>query len=261
MNKILILVMLVGLGTSASGAWEAVGPSGGYLRSVVVSPIDENLLYAATWRDPCKIVKSTDGGASWIKKGSYPEYNYCLAIEPADPDRIYAGCYERVYRSTDSGVNWNYAFLSDIMVYDLEVHPTTSSVVYAVGRRYATSVYDVVILKSTNSGIAWSTTVIASGSSAAAYDMAIDPVDPNIIYVCGYVFSGTVYYPKVFRSTDGGVNFTDISWSSTVGYYAQTITVHPTNNNILYPDRFVSDQRQINQLCIHVTQEMICLRI
>lgn len=234
MNKIFISLVLAGLGTSVFGLWEAIGPSGGYLRSVVVSRTDENVLYAATWRNPCKIVKSTDCGATWAKQGSYPEYNYCLGIDPVDSDRLYAGCYERVYRSTDSGVTWNYAYLTDIMIYDVEVHPTDPSLVYAVGRKYSSSNYDVVIVTSTNGGVNWTTTVIASGSSAAAYGMAIDPVDPDIIYVCGYVFSGTVYYPKVFRSIDGGLNFTDISWSSTVGYYAQTIAVHPTNNNIVY---------------------------
>ena len=234
MYRILISLILVGFCTSVSGAWEAIGPSGGYLRSVVISPTDENIIYAATWRDPCKIVKSTDCGATWVKQGSYPEYNYCLAIDPIDAENLYAGCYERVYRSTNSGTNWNSAYLADIMIYDLEVHPTNPLVVYAAGRKYTSSNYEVVIVKSTNSGIDWMTTVIASGSSAAAYGMAIDPVDPDNIYVCGYVFSGTTYYPKVFKSTDGGSNFTDISWSSTVGYYAQTIAVHPTNNNIVY---------------------------
>lgn len=234
MHKVLIVVTLICLCTLSYGAWEAIGPAGGNIRSVVVSPSNENILYAASYSYPCKIFRSIDAGASWTRTGSYNGYNYCMAIDPSD--NLYSGYYGRVWKSTDGGATWTSGTVTSVYVYGLAVHPTDPSIIVGAGRKYISSgVYDMVFIKSTNSGSTWTTTtVLNTGGYCYGWCVAIDPSSPNTIYVGGSERISTTYYPRVYKSTDGGSNFTDVTWAATTGYYTYSLAVHPTNSNIVY---------------------------
>jgi photosystem II stability/assembly factor-like uncharacterized protein len=104
--------------------------------------------------------------------------------------------------------------------------------VYGAGRDYvATSTYSMEFLKSTDGGANFSSTTVTSGGYSYGYAIAVDPSNPSTIYIggCGY---GTSYEPRVYKSTDGGTNFS-LVYSNTTGNYVYSIGVHPTDSNIV----------------------------
>lgn len=229
MRRLSVFVLIIGFCSLLNAGWEPLGPDGGYLRSIVISPSNENVLYAASYSYPTEFVTSTDAGASWTEAGSYNGYNYCLAIDPSD--NLYAGYYG-VWKSTDGGMTWIQSAITNTYVYDLVVHPGNPAIIYGAGRKYISSGnYAMVFIKSTNSGGTWTTTSLVDSGYCYGYAIAVDPSNPNNIYVggCGY---GTSYEPKVFKSTNGGASFTQV-FTNTTGYYVYSIAVHPTNSNII----------------------------
>lgn len=230
MRKVAVFVLLIGFCSLLSAGWEPLGPDGGYLRSIVMSPSNENNLYAASYSYPTRFVTSTDAGASWTETGSYNGYNYCLAIDPSE--NLYAGYYG-VWKSTNGGMTWVQSPITNTYVYDLVVHPSNPAIIYGAGRKYISSGnYAMVFIQSTNSGGSWTTTTLVDSGYCYGYAIAVDPSNPNNIYVggCGY---GTSYEPKVFKSANGGATFSEV-FTNTTGYYVYSLAVHPTNSDIAY---------------------------
>lgn len=235
MRNILILVVILGLCSLANAAWGPVGPKGAYLRSVKVSRVDEDIIYAAAYYPSGVHIRSTDRGNTWEKMGSHSGYTYCMAIDQNDV--LYAGYYGRVYKSTNGGTTWTSGTVSSTYIYGLSVHTTNPSIVYGCGRKYIVlGQYDMVFIKSTDSGSTWTTiTLVTNGSYCYGYCVAVDPSNPNTVYAGGSERVGSVYEPRLLKSTDGGSNFTDISSGfPAAGRYIYSAAVHPTNSNIVY---------------------------
>ena len=154
------------------------------------------------------------------------------SIQPTNPDIVYAGSYKKIYKSTNGGTSWIGYSATDYYIYDLAVHPTTPSTLFAAGRYYTASQYVMGFFKSTNGGVSW-TGVGLNTYSGLAYSLALDPSDPDNIYVGGYSYISTTT-PKVYRSTNGGSTFTDVSTGISSGYYVYSLAFHPTNSNIAY---------------------------
>lgn len=80
------------------------------------------------------ILKSTDGGASWSKSldWSYDQRRGVLALEidRTDPQVIFAGTSEGVYRSLDRGVTWT-RVLGVPMAVDIAINPANGDTVFA----------------------------------------------------------------------------------------------------------------------------------
>jgi photosystem II stability/assembly factor-like uncharacterized protein len=81
------------------------------IRDIEFDPVDPATVYVTTSSEPeaAKVLKSTDGGASWIDlssdiPGSY--YAWDLAINPAETSSLYLATDVGVYVSTDAGEHW-----------------------------------------------------------------------------------------------------------------------------------------------------------
>jgi len=233
MKKLLCLFILCGFFITANAAWESIGPEGGYIRSLVSSTSNGNLVYGATYYSPSKIIKSTDGGETWTQVGSYSNTNYCMAIDPTNDNNLYAGTYYRIYRSINGGVTWSQGgSATGVYFYGLTVNPDNPSVIYGAGRKYVSAGnYDFVFLKSTNSGTSWTETSLASGGYNYGWCVACAPTNGNIVYVGGCEYT-TTYNPKVYKSTDGGSTFNEV-YSATTGSYIYSIAVHHSNADVI----------------------------
>ncbi len=97
--------------------------------------------------------------------------------------------------------------------------------------------------KSTDGGFTWSTTTDLLPSIAIA-DIAIDPQQPNTMYIAtgdgyGYEvggdFWGGIYTGGIFKSTDGGNTFspTSLSFEQTNFQIFNRIIINPQNPNVL----------------------------
>lgn len=126
--------------------WECVGPFnvGGRIKSIAVHPVDPDIVYIAAAAGG--IWKSVNAGIDWT-----PIFDFenaitfgALAIDPNNPDVIYAGTGEAVigggniyfgsglYKSTDAGETWALSGLTDVSAFSkIHVHPLNSNLVVA----------------------------------------------------------------------------------------------------------------------------------
>jgi photosystem II stability/assembly factor-like uncharacterized protein len=121
---------LIVAGTQGHGAWRSgdagatwtpSGLDGMIVKSLVISPADPRVVYAAT--KPPRIFKSRDGGRTWSELEGFLEvrkwwwrqpaerptipYVSALAASPTNPDVVVAGIEAgAVLRTDDGGVSW-----------------------------------------------------------------------------------------------------------------------------------------------------------
>jgi photosystem II stability/assembly factor-like uncharacterized protein len=233
MKRITIVVFMLGFIISAHAMWERLGPFGGYLRDMATSPTDGDIIYVASYNSPSKVARSTDGGASWTTLGGTTGICYCYALDPTNFDYQYIGSSHSIYRSTDGGYNWQRITMSNCYLDDITVNPDAPSTVYASGMKYDTT-WRATFFKSTDNGASWSSTIIRVGEYARFYTIALDPQNSNTMYLGGYDRSGGVYYPLIYKSTNGGNNWSEVGSALPTGRYIYTCAVHPANSSIVY---------------------------
>ncbi|HEV8542795.1 MAG TPA: hypothetical protein VGR78_10425 [Verrucomicrobiae bacterium] len=88
-------------------------PEGAELRAyaIAINPSNNLTLYVGGTGTP-NLVKSTDGGNSWTNVSPANGYVYSLAVDPLQPERVYAGLIDfshqfgGLYNSTNGGATW-----------------------------------------------------------------------------------------------------------------------------------------------------------
>ncbi|OGC43539.1 hypothetical protein A2Y85_01930 [candidate division WOR-3 bacterium RBG_13_43_14] len=231
-NICIVVLILTGLGF---GAWESIGPYGGYVRSMAVSHTNDNIAYVASNNYPAIVAKTTDGGATWNNMGSLDyTYGYSMAIDPTNHNKVYVGGSHRLYYTTNGGTNWTLVTMSNRYIMGLVVDNSNPAIIYGSCYAYDGSRWRMACLKSTNSGSTWNTFFLHD-STGYGYCVALDPSNTNNVYVGGYVYANATYAPTAYKSTNGGASWTQMTTGvPTTGYYVYSMAVHPTNTNIVY---------------------------
>lgn len=166
-HLILIAATSSGLFKTTDGGanWTNVSPSAGHYKDLVFKPNDPNTVYAT--RDGI-FYKSTDGGNSFYVAGQglTGGARAAIAVTPANPDVVYfflcnSDSFKALYRSNDAGENFTQqSNIPNIMAWDCT---------------------------GGNGGQAW-----------YDLDIAVDPLNEDIIFAGGV---------NIFRSTNGGQNW------------------------------------------------------
>jgi photosystem II stability/assembly factor-like uncharacterized protein len=186
--------------------WVSVGPRNfsGRIKSLAIHPVEGNGLLAGAadggvWR-------TQEGGEPW-----YPLMSQELSMAIGSVARsqsnlavIYAATGEDtlgqqpsypgvgLYKSIDGGSTWSLlAPIQSSRCTRVLIHPGDANTVYVSG--------DAGLDKSTDGGATW--TKLRSDHVS---DMVMDPIAPNTIYA-------GVYSAGVFRTTDGGENWSDFN--------------------------------------------------
>ena len=223
-------------------SWQPIGPSGGNFVFSVTNPADLNQVTAITASpSPSNVYRSTDAGASWSKIGEIPD-TYVNEVCAFDFLTIYAITSSHCYRSIDGGVSWAWASLPTSIGWASRVcvHPADSSKVYAAGYVYDYQnypyAYSMVFFKSTDGGLNWSASSFFTFDSFYTRDMAISESNPDVIYIAGDKRTGSYSYGALFKSTDGGDSWTDISASveTANGNYFNSVAIDPADENKVY---------------------------
>jgi cysteine-rich repeat protein len=112
-----------------------------------------------------------------------------LAIDPSNPQTVYAVAGSRVFKSTDGGASWTAMNdgLANAVVFSLAIDPGSPQTLYAETVRYPR----VLLFKSTDGARTW-----RALNMDAAYGLTIDAAPPHTLYAA----SGT----GLFKSIDGG---------------------------------------------------------
>ena len=217
--------------------WSHIGPtnvSGRCTDIAVVTPKGKNFtIYVATASGG--VWKTVNEGTTWepIFEHEATASIGDIALAPSNQDIVWVGTGEAnifrssqngagIYKSMDAGKTWTHMGLADTLTIGrIVVHPTNPDIVYvaATGHEW-TDNDERGVFKTTDGGLTWAK-VLYVDEKTGAFDLAIDPSDPETLYTTtwsrvrpkwndprvlpGYTKSG------VHKTTDGGANWMPIN--------------------------------------------------
>ena len=217
---------LVGDDAVLSGlSWREIGPAmfSGRVSDVAGIPGNRNILYVGS--SSSGLFKSTNGGTTFepiFEDGGTLSIG-AIAVRPDDPDVVYVGTGEGavrnsisigdgIYRSTDGGATWAHLGLSDTERFSrIVIHPRNPRIVFAAAMGHAWGPNEERgLFRSSDAGDTWER-VLYMNETTGASDVAIDPLNPDIVYAGMYDYLRRPWHFRsggpgsgLFRSTDGG---------------------------------------------------------
>ncbi len=237
--------------------WRSIGPYRGGRSTAVAGVASQPMVFyfggtgGGVW-------KTIDGGINWepITDGSVFGTGSvgAIGLSDSDPNTIYVGMGESpirgnvshgdgVYKSTDAGKTWKQVGLLDSrQISRIRVHPKNSEIVYVAAQGHVWGPNaERGVFRSMDGGKTWKNVLFRS-DKAGACDLIIDPTNPNVLYAGFWEVYRKPWTLEsggpgsgIFKSTDGGDNWTEITRNpglpkGTIGIVG--ITVSPAN-----PDR------------------------
>ncbi len=201
--------------TGALGDWDDIYFGDGFY--CIVDPTNSNIIYAEYQYGG--LGKSIDGGIFFddatvgIDPSDRANWSTPVVMDPKDSNVLYYGT-QRVWRTTDGTVSWN-PVSADLTEGDdpgnlvfgtittIAVAPSNQSVLY-VGTD------DGNVWVTQNLGGSW-TNVNGTLPDRWVTRVAVDPTDAAVAYVTISGYRNDEYVPHVFRTTDFGASWSDIS--------------------------------------------------
>jgi photosystem II stability/assembly factor-like uncharacterized protein len=215
------------------GEWHNLGPDGGAVLALAVSPADPQLVFAGT---EAGVFRSVDGGASWApaNRGLYsgdPLTNPAvrsLVLDPSNPAAVYAGMvFDGIARSTDRGTTWMHidGGLPKQLVAALALDPNNPARLFA-----ATG---TGLFLTSDGGATWRR---LSRGLPPPFSMAqlvvVDPGSPRTVYA--YLSGTTSKNGGLFKSTNGGTTWRSVSRMGLEGQSVVTLAISPRSPQTLY---------------------------
>lgn len=181
------------------------------------------------------IYKTTNAGATWtaVTSGIGTKMAVEILMDPADNKSLVAATSSGIWKTTDAAATWTQTKVGGAFK-DMKARPKSKKTIYAAN--------DTGFFISNDFGSTW--TQIKSGISLPASNtglrIGVTLADTNIVYLLTTKGNGVV-----FKSTDGGLNFTTVYNSSSQclvcydgsptsgsqGNYDIDINVNPQNKN------------------------------
>ena len=244
MKKQLLLILLAGISSLPSFAqssirsstlgsmqarWLGPGTMSGRITSIDGVAGDGKTIYVGTAGGG--IWKSTNGGASF--KPIFDKYCMsigAIALDPKDPNIIYAGAGESnmrntvsigdgMYKSYDAGENWVRIGLdSSEHISKIIIDPSNSNNIYvAVPGPLWSDGKQRGLFKSTDGGKTWNKILYIDEKTGVA-DILIDPSHPETVFATTWEFRRMPYSfnsggngSGMYKSTDGGRSWKELS--------------------------------------------------
>jgi photosystem II stability/assembly factor-like uncharacterized protein len=180
----------------------------------------------------------------WTNLGLYGGQIYDIAIDPSNPDKMFAGTYmgAGLYVTSDGGRNWQAVedTFKDNLVCAVKIAPRNNNVIWVA--------YNYWVEKSTDGGKTWNHTSnsdmqwncqncggVGDGNRFCR-SLAIDPSDPHMVYV-GTSGPGGGYFGSpgaIYRTEDGGKTWTKTNQGNDFDYTVVDIDIDPENSNIIW---------------------------
>jgi photosystem II stability/assembly factor-like uncharacterized protein len=211
-----------GLYKSVDGGnhWAKVLHVGGP-QTIAIDPQNTEAIYVGAWSGDFDMntgtYRSLDGGVSWDVTSVSTHPTSALAIDPQNPDTIYAAGHG-VLKSTDRGRTWSRLPTPFNYAHSFVVDPQNLTLYAATGPDG--------LFKSVDGGTTW----INIGSDLGfktVVGLAVDPQSSTLYAVFGDLQGG-----EMFKTTDAGLTWTALSKRRSV--FINSITVDPLSPNIVY---------------------------
>lgn len=226
---------------STAGVWsDHIGGDG---MECAINPTNSNIMYATLYYG--EIFRSSNNGGSWTNIQdnitSNPEGAWItpFILAPGTPTTIYAG-YEDVFKTTNSGTSWTQISTNltggSTDLQTLAAAPSNANYLYAATHW--------AIYRTTNGGTSWSTMTFPG--DGALTSLVVSPTDANTIWATKSNYTAG---NKVWKSTDGGTTWTNVSGSlpnlpvNTIVYQNGTADglYVGTDNGVYYRDNNIGD--------------------
>lgn len=199
--------------------WTPLGPDGGTVTALATDPQVHGTLYAGTAGGA--VWKSLDGGAHWFaaSEGLASSDITALAVAPGGSGRVWAGTPGGIYQTENGGASWQRVWsvpgrpdrALDHWILSLAADPVDPEVAWA-------GTWSGVVLRTTDGGATWEPVHSASGGAST---IAVDPADPDTVYVTG----GNA----TEKTSDRGATWTRIHNGD-----APLLVIDPVDPRILY---------------------------
>jgi hypothetical protein len=165
-----------------------------------------------------------------------------LAADPSNPDIIYiAAAGGGVWKTTDAGSSWTALTDNQSVLFmgAIAVAQSNSQVIYAgtgESNNSGDSFYGDGVLKSTNAGQTWSLEGSSIFNRRSISQIAIDPTNENTVYVAvtDFAVNGLVGNTGIWKSTDGGMNWTDTTSSISTSTPFTDVAIDPNSPQTIY---------------------------
>jgi photosystem II stability/assembly factor-like uncharacterized protein len=237
--------------------WRMIGPTrGGRTRAACGVPSQPNVFYVGAVNGG--VWKTNDFGRTWsaIFDSQGSQAIGAIAVAPSDPNIVYVSSGEGlarpdlavgdgIYKSTDAGKTWTHlAGLRDGQgVPALAVDPRDANRVFAavLGHPYGPNEERGIFLSS-DGGQNWQK-VLYKSDGIGGSDVEMDPSNPDVVYASlwemrlGPWEDGNEYQGSgggLFKSTDGGKNWTPLTNGLPKGIVQIYVTIAPSQTSRLY---------------------------
>jgi photosystem II stability/assembly factor-like uncharacterized protein len=201
---------------------ELMGVHGKSIRALAMAPSDHNMLVIGALDG---VFRSRDGGATWerispenplaIENHSSLKNFVSVAIDPQNPDIMYAGTRHLPWKTTNGGASWHNlkdGILDDSDVFSIIVDPKVPSRVYASA---CSGIY-----KSDNGAEIFHRVQGLPHSAIRTRVLKQDPQRPAIVY------AGTT--GGLWKTVDGGAKWSLVSSSDVI---VNDVLIDPRNPN------------------------------
>jgi photosystem II stability/assembly factor-like uncharacterized protein len=238
--------------------WRSVGPyTGGRVTTVAGIPDKPNVFFMGTAGGG--VWETEDYGHNWksVSDKDFKNDNIgAMAIAPSNSKIIYVGTGdsaprntvltgEGMYKSSDGGKSWKFIGLGETHIISwILVDPTNPDIVYAaaLGHLFASNP-DRGVFKTTDGGKTWKK-ILYVNDETGAVSLAMDPTSPGVLYAGmwqmsrrHWTFSSGGPGSGIYKSTDGGASWTDISHRPGLptGIFGKVgLAVAPSRPNVVY---------------------------
>lgn len=195
----------------------------------IIDYVDSNTMYGSIYSG--NVYKTTDNGANWntictdqgtgVNASSSFYTNFTM--NPTDHKTLLIG-KAQVYKTINAGVSWTQlGVITNAQLsqnWAITYAPSNTQVIYAAN--------DVNLYKTTNGGLTWKTLTNPQGYISS---IALDPLNAQKFWIVySYAYGG----PSIFKSTDGGQTFTNITGTIPTNIAINCITYQKGSNDGLY---------------------------
>ena len=177
-----------------------------------VDPNNPSIIYVGSDNG---LLKSIDGGLSFVNVGFINERVFSIGINPENSKEIFVGTNFGLFKSVDYGENFSeIKYFSGCSVTMVTVVPKTQTIFVGT---------DLGVFVSKDDGASWQRILPIKDGDFVLY-IAYDPVDPKTAYVATFL-------DGIYKTVDAGATFQYFGYDDLI---ISSISICRSNPNVLY---------------------------